>query len=213
MNNDSLSNNQLFQYVKVSESKMSCCVVDTIEQRLYYSASLKKGGAKMSDELIAKLRKERDKLLDQRMRLDGEIAGIEKALKMSGEQIPRSRNRIGQLGVPAPKRKVRDAVLELLKDFPDGLTSSRVVDHLHERGNPQNPASVRSSLSAAAKSGELVNEEGLYRLINIEMQNGNAGPEWGKPVEWGSSPDQSESQEISNTQPEHSPWLNKKIPF
>lgn len=114
----------------------------------------------MTMELLEKLRKERDRLISERGRLEGEIAGLSRAIKLMEQDAGIRSHPEARI---YPKRgAVKEAVLDVLRDEPFGLTSAEVVQALQRAGTPQNPASVRSTLSTAANSGELSYDDGRY---------------------------------------------------
>ena len=56
----------------------------------------------------------------------------------------------------------RANVLDLIRKNPDGLRRSELLDHLHLRGNLQGEKSVSNALSALAKAGKLIRQDGKY---------------------------------------------------
>ena len=56
----------------------------------------------------------------------------------------------------------RANVLDLIRKNPDGLRRSELLDRLHLRGNLQGEKSVSNALSALAKAGKLIRQDGKY---------------------------------------------------
>jgi|GEM_PF-4482604 len=108
------------------------------------------------------LSEEEARLLSELARVQGEKAGLEKALRLS-EEFPKDGLR-GKKRQSQPKGAVKKAVLEVLREMGRRATSADVVQMLQDVGNPQNPATVRSVLSAAFRAGEISYEDGMYFL-------------------------------------------------
>ena len=107
-------------------------------------------------ELHARL----EQLRLDRMRLDGEIAGTQRAIALL-TQANEDRAKTATARKPGA---VKEAVFSILKENKAGYSSAQIVSILEDAGNPQKAASVRSVLSASERQGVLEYLDGIYRI-------------------------------------------------
>lgn len=130
-------------------------------------------------DFLDQLDAERTKLLAERSRIDGILAGLDKArqlfLSSSGlTDAPLERERrmrpASQSKRPSP---IRDAVFEALSRHPDGLS---YADAAREAGSligqELKPKTVSSLLSVQAREGAVIYQDGRYKLPS--SANGHA---------------------------------------
>lgn len=124
--------------------------------------------SRKTHEMKQRLLEERDRLLRQREALDNQIAGIERAISLVGDEVCVS---------PAQKRRTstKSVVLDLLEDVgTTGLNASIAVDLADRRGISIERASTSSLLSRLKSDGIVVFDGDKYRLKKYAP---NAGPQ------------------------------------
>lgn len=57
----------------------------------------------------------------------------------------------------------RDAILQLLRDHPEGLTRDEILERMKLKGDQSSEISVTNTLTALAKGSQLIRREGKYR--------------------------------------------------
>jgi hypothetical protein len=120
-----------------------------------------------SNEYLITLQRERDKLVADRERIDGQIAGIEFALRHYGASDQSVRSTSEHRSSPAqnkPPREgsIKDYAFALVAEFPDGLSSGDLLKEAARRGRPLNRNTITSLLSASASRGALEFANGRY---------------------------------------------------
>lgn len=110
---------------------------------------------------------EERKLLEERDSIERELAGIsayvaakEGRLDMAPRKPARSPRRSS--GTRAPRGERRGAVLDLIKQHPDGLSRGQIIEMLGEKGNLAGERSISNALSALKKAEHVGSHEGRY---------------------------------------------------
>ena len=126
----------------------------------------------MSDSFLENLRRERTKLQSERDRIDGQISGIDIALKLyaNAQVVPHN------LNMAPPRRSsvvhvstgtdvsIKDFAFQLLAEFPGGMSSAELLTEAERRGRPLNRNTITSLLSASAGKNLLELVNGRYRI-------------------------------------------------
>ncbi len=140
----------------------------------------------MSDSYVEALQAERAKIVAERARLEGHLAGLDIALRLYNgakrsalPQVPRTPV------LPFPPRRsttpdedgdhgaentVKGYVFSLVRNVTDGLGSGDVLAEAERQGRPLNKKTVTSLLSASARRGELEFAQGRYRIPQGESR-------------------------------------------
>lgn len=130
----------------------------------------------MSGSFVPELQRERARLLAEREKLDGQIAGIDIALRVFERTItPGSVVATAALSgtsvisanadIRAPRDgSVKEYVMKLVAEFPDGLGSRDLLAEAAKRNRELNRNTVTSLLSANASKGLLEFANGRYRI-------------------------------------------------
>lgn len=114
--------------------------------------------SRKNQEMKQRLIEERDRLLRQREAIDNQIAGIERAIALVGDDEPilASRKR---------RTSTKSVVLDLLDDVgAAGISAAIAVDLAERRGITIERASVSSLLSRLKSDGVVVFDGEKYRL-------------------------------------------------
>ncbi len=107
------------------------------------------------------------------------ISCIERHSTAAGVAIPSSLGGNGAEKVDSSEpRKVREQVLAVLEDYPEGLTYREVAEKVNTRfGREIKSSSMSWHLSHLKSDGELVLEKGFWRLLADQDQLNLIDPE------------------------------------
>jgi hypothetical protein len=127
------------------------------------------GGHPMDRGFVVQIERELARLESERKRLDGEIAGLIRArdiyLGRSDETNAREAIQQGRRRRQTAGRSLRDIAADVLRDHPEGLSSSEVYSLAVEREQREiKKSSFVSAMSVAAKDGDFAFQNGIYRL-------------------------------------------------
>ena len=110
---------------------------------------------------------EERKLLEERDAIERELAGIsayvaakEGKLDTGARKPARSPRRSS--GTRAPRGERRGAVLDLIKQHPDGLSRGQIIEMLNAKGDLSAERSISNALSALKKAEHVGSHEGRY---------------------------------------------------
>lgn len=141
----------------------------------------------MSDSYVEALQAERTKLIAERARLDGQLSGLDLALRLYqgpkpslAADILRRVNTFNGEPVTSGEGTVKAFVISLVGQTPDGMASGDVLAEAERQGRPLNKNTVTSQLSALARQGVLEFANGRYRIpqgIPAAGAAGNFNPE------------------------------------
>lgn len=122
----------------------------------------------MDRAFVVQIEREIARLESERKRLDGEIAGLIRAREIylgrshetsAGEHTRQGRHR------QSAGRSLRDIAGDVLRDHPEGLSSSESYALAVQReGLEIKKSSFVSAMSVAAKDGHFAFQNGIYRL-------------------------------------------------
>jgi len=120
-------------------------------------------------DFAAVIAKERERLgtmrqdaLARRSTIDSEIADIDKELRaITAYESAKSGSRKGKSTRHGSRQ---DGVLQLLKDAPDGMSRSDILDRLGLKGNKSGEQSISNALSTMKKAGKIGAKDGRYVL-------------------------------------------------
>jgi hypothetical protein len=120
-----------------------------------------------SNTYVATLQRERAKLLADRERIDGQIAGLDFALRHFNVVTEPTNNATQAVSLqPRPPREgsIKDYAFTLVAEFNEGLSSAELLAEAEKRGRPLNRNTITSLLSASASQGLLEFANGRYRI-------------------------------------------------
>ena len=110
---------------------------------------------------------EERKLLEERESIERELAGIsayvaakEGKLDMTGKKPARAARKSS--GTRAPRGARRGAILDLIKQHPDGLTRGQIIELLDAKGDLSAERSISNALSALKKAEHVGANDGKY---------------------------------------------------
>jgi hypothetical protein len=111
-----------------------------------------------------RLQKARDKAAQKKAEVDRELEALERELKAVEAYDKATRGK----AKPVPKRPrkrrgaKRQAVLDLVKQHPDGLSRGEILNLIGVKGAKSGEQSVTNALSALTKQNELGKKDGKY---------------------------------------------------
>jgi hypothetical protein len=119
-----------------------------------------------------RLHRERDDVHRQQQELANKLAEIERELeaidayeaakagKASASFRPQARGRSG--GSQAPRGSRREALLQIIRENPDGLRRREILERMGLKGDRAGEMSVSNALTALTKSNQVSRHEGKY---------------------------------------------------
>jgi hypothetical protein len=117
-----------------------------------------------------RLHHEREELFARQRELDQKLAAINRELSAIDVYEAAKSGKLATSGQPrtpiasrAPRGSKRNEVLKLIEES-EGLTRGEILQRMGLRGNKSGEMSVSNTLSALAKSNQVVRREGRYRV-------------------------------------------------
>jgi hypothetical protein len=116
----------------------------------------------------ARLQKARDKAVRRKSEIDQELEALQRELtainayeKAKGGKSERAPKR-GPRGARGRWGEKRQAILDLVKQHPEGLARGEILNLLGVKGDKSGEQSVSNALSALTKQNQLRRSEGRY---------------------------------------------------
>ncbi len=118
-----------------------------------------------------RLRAEREQIFNQQHELEGKLADINRELgaidayeaAKSGKTPVAARQTRGTRARPQARRgSKREALMQVIKDNPSGLTRGEILDRMGLKGNKSGEMSVSNALTALTKADQVVRRDGRY---------------------------------------------------
>jgi hypothetical protein len=124
------------------------------------------------DQERQRLHRERDDVHRQQQELENKLAEIERELEAidayeavkTGKRTAPSRGQAGgrRAGSQARKGSRREALLQLIRENPDGLRRGEILERMGLKGDKTGEMSVSNALTALTKSSQVSRHEGRY---------------------------------------------------
>ena len=132
-----------------------------------------------STDLLLGRRRELGKLIkDAIANYAAEMQQIDKMLEAAGVAVPQSYGGNGaDEDESTEPRNVREQVLAVLEDYPEGLPSREIAERVNNRfGREIKSSNMSWHLSHLKRDGELVLENNLWQIPSLQSQLGLADP-------------------------------------
>jgi hypothetical protein len=119
-----------------------------------------------------RLNAEREAVIAEQRALEAKLAGIDREFAAldayeaakSGKAAP-SLPRARAVAPRGPRGGRREALLELIRQHPDGLARKDILERMGLKGDKSGEMSVSNALTALTKAGQVVRAEGRYRVV------------------------------------------------
>ena len=118
-----------------------------------------------------RLHAEREQIFNQQHELEGKLADINRELAAidayeaakAGKVPAASRQPRGARGRPQARRgSKRDALMQVIKDNPTGLTRGEILERMGLKGDKSGEMSVSNALTALTKANQVTRRDGRY---------------------------------------------------
>jgi hypothetical protein len=121
-----------------------------------------------------RLHAEREKIFNQQHELENKLADINRELSAidayeaakTGKAPAAARQTRGARARPQARRgSKRDALMQVIKDNPSGLTRGEILDRMGLKGDKSGEMSVSNALTALTKANQVARREGRYIAV------------------------------------------------
>jgi len=118
-----------------------------------------------------RLHAEREQIFNQQHELEGKLTDINRELAAidayeaakSGKTPAAARQARGARARPQARRgSKREALMQVIKDNPTGLTRGEILDRMGLKGDKSGEMSVSNSLTAMTKAKQVMRRDGRY---------------------------------------------------
>jgi hypothetical protein len=118
-----------------------------------------------------RLRAEREQIVNQQQALEGKLAEINRELAAidayeaakTGKAPAPARQPRGARARPQARRgSKREALMQVIKDNPSGLTRGEILERMGLKGDKSGEMSVSNALTALTKTNHVTRREGRY---------------------------------------------------
>lgn len=119
-----------------------------------------------------RLNREREDVLRQHQELDNKLAEIGRELEAieayeavkTGRAITSSRRQAGsgRSRSQAPRGSRREALLQLIRENPNGLRRGEILERMGLKGDKAGEMSISNALTALTKSNQVSRQQGRY---------------------------------------------------
>jgi hypothetical protein len=118
-----------------------------------------------------RLHAEREQIVNQQHELEGKLAAINnemraidayEAAKAGKAPAPARQPRSARARPQAPRGSKREALMQVIKDNPSGLTRGEILDRMGLKGDKSGEMSVSNALTALTKANQVTRREGRY---------------------------------------------------
>jgi len=124
------------------------------------------------DQERQRLHREREDVHRQQQELENKLAEIERELEAirayeavkTGKRTAASRGQAGgrRAGPQARRGSRREALLQLIRDNPDGLRRGEILERMGLKGDKAGEMSVSNALTALTNCNQVSRQEGRY---------------------------------------------------
>jgi hypothetical protein len=121
-----------------------------------------------------RLHAEREQIFNQQHELEGKLADINRELgaidayeaAKSGKAPAAARQTRGaRARLQARRGSRREALMQVIKDNPSGLTRGEILDRMGLKGDKSGEMSVSNALTALTKANQVARREGRYIAV------------------------------------------------
>jgi hypothetical protein len=121
-----------------------------------------------------RLHAEREQIFNQQHELEGKLADINRELgaidayeaAKSGKAPAAARQTRGaRARLQARRGSRREALMQVIKDNPSGLTRGEILDRMGLKGDQSGEMSVSNALTALTKANQVARREGRYIAV------------------------------------------------
>ena len=118
-----------------------------------------------------RLHAEREEIFNQQQALEGKLADINRELSAidayeaakTGKAPAAARQTRGVRARPQARRgSKREALMQVIKDNPSGLTRGEILDRMGLKGDKSGEMSVSNALTALTKANQVTRRDGRY---------------------------------------------------
>ena len=118
-----------------------------------------------------RLHAEREQIVNQQHELEGKLAAINnemraidayEAAKAGKAPAPARQPRSTRARPQAPRGSRREALMQVIKDNPIGLTRGEILERMGLKGNKSGEMSVSNALTALTKANQVTRRDGRY---------------------------------------------------
>jgi len=117
-----------------------------------------------------KLHKEREQILNQQHELAGKLADIKRELgaidayeaAKTGKALTAPRQARGPRRQQARRGSKREALMQLIKDNPNGLARGEILERMGLKGDKSGEMSISNALTALTKGNQVFRRDGKY---------------------------------------------------
>ena len=118
-----------------------------------------------------RLHAEREQIVNQQHELEGKLAAINnemraidayEAAKAGKAPAPARQPRSTRARPQAPRGSRREALMQVIKDNPSGLTRGEILERMGLKGNKSGEMSVSNALTALTKANQVTRRDGRY---------------------------------------------------
>jgi hypothetical protein len=119
----------------------------------------------------ARLNGEREAIFTEQQELENKLAALNRELAAidayeaakSGKAAPLRQSGGSRGQRRSPRGSKREAIIELIKQHPAGLSRGELLERLNLKGDKSGEMSVSNALTALTKSNQLARHAGKYR--------------------------------------------------
>jgi hypothetical protein len=118
-----------------------------------------------------RLHAEREQIVNQQHKLEGKLADISRELAAidayeaakTGKTHATARQTRGARARPQARRgSKREALMQVIKDNPNGLTRGEIIERMGLKGDKSGEMSVSNALTALTKANQVTRRDGRY---------------------------------------------------
>jgi hypothetical protein len=117
-----------------------------------------------------RLHKEREQVFNQQHELESKLAEINRELgaidayeaAKTGKAVPAARQTRGPRRQQARRGSKRDALMQVIKANPSGLTRGEILERMGLKGDKSGEMSISNALTALTKGNQVARRDGKY---------------------------------------------------
>jgi hypothetical protein len=117
-----------------------------------------------------RLHAEREQIFNQQHQLEGKLADINRELAAidayeaakTGKAPAAARQPRGARARPTRRGSKRDALMQVIKENPSGLTRGEILNRMGLKGDKTGEMSVSNALTALTKANQVIRRDGRY---------------------------------------------------
>jgi hypothetical protein len=120
-----------------------------------------------------RLHKEREEIFNQQHELEGKLADINRELSAidayesakTGKGLTPARQTRGPRRQQARRGSRRDALMQVIKANPSGLTRGEILQRMGLKGDKSGEMSISNALTALTKGNQVSRQDGKYVVV------------------------------------------------